>query len=351
MSTTRREFLNTGDRRNDVDNVAPRVAVAWDVSGSGRAFVRGGYGVMRDRVPIFGAATEKISASWRVHIFQNPGTTDPAELRRRVLAGQGASAPNITLMKDRLETPANHQWSFGVGYQLTDRVALNLDYLDQRLKNGYVTVTTNQPVGGRRPITSRYGDIMLWDDFGDARFRAVLTSLTYDRAATRLNVAYTLGWAESEFGEFTTSGYPDSSAYSMQRSEGDERHRLVVSGLTELPLGVDLSGIVIVASPRPFFATVGTDVNQNGTRNDDWPQGTRTHRRDGWDHWYRTVDLRLGRSFPVPGGRLNVTAEVFNVFSWGNHSEYQATQNLLDYGEPVGDYARRQAQLGVRYQF
>lgn len=31
--------------------------------------------------------------------------------------------------------------------------------------------------------------------------------------------------------------------------------------------------------------------------------------------------------------------------------EYQATQNLLGYGEPVGDYARRQAQLGMRYQF
>jgi hypothetical protein len=345
------EFLNTGDRRNDVDNVAPRVAVAWDVSGSGRTFVRGGYGVMRDRVPIFGAGTEKISASWRVYIFQNPGTTDPAELRRRVLAGQGASAPNITLMKDRLETPANHQWSLGVGHQLTDRVALNLDYLNQRLKNGYVTVTSNLVVAGRRSITSRYGDIMLWDDFGDARFRALLASVTYDRARTRLNVAYTLGWAESEFGEFTTSGYPDSSAYGMQRSEGDERHRLVVSGMTELPLGLDLSGIAIAASPRPFFATVGTDVNQNGTRNDDWPNGTRTHRRDGWDHWYRTVDLRLGRSFPVPGGRLSVTAELFNVFSWGNHAEYQATQNLLDYGEPVGDYARRQAQLGVRYQF
>ena len=306
---------------------------------------------MRDRVPIFGAATEKISASWRVYIFQNPGTTDPAELRRRVLAGQGTSAPNITLMKDRLETPANHQWSLGVGHQLTDRVALNLDYLNQRVKNGYVTVTTNLLVGGRRPITSRYGDITLWDDFGDAKSQALLVALTYDRRPTRLNVAYTLGWAESEFGDHTTSEYPDSAAYAMQRSEGDERHRLVLSGFTQLPLGLDFSGIAIVASPRPFLATVGADINGNDSRVDDWPNGVRTHRREGWDDWYRTVDLRLGRSFPVPGGRMDVTAEVFNVFSWANHSEYQATERLLDYGEAVGDYARRQAQLGMRYQF
>ncbi|HEU5183424.1 MAG TPA: carboxypeptidase regulatory-like domain-containing protein [Gemmatimonadaceae bacterium] len=345
------EFVNTGDRRNDVDNVAPRFAVAWDVSGTGRTFVRGGYGVMYDRVPVFGAGTERISAAWRVYVFQNPGTTDPAELRRRVLAGQGTSPPNLVLVKDQLDTPANHQWSVGVGHQLTDRTAANLDYVGQRVKNTYVTVTANRLVGGRRPITNRYGDITLWDDFGDARFRALLASVTYDQPRVRLNVAYTLGWAESEFGDFTTSGYPDSASYAMQQSEGDERHRLVVSGLTQLPLGLALSGIAIIASPRPFFVTVGTDVNQNGTRIDDWPNGVRTHHRDGWDHWYRTVDLRLGRSFPIPGGRLSVTAEVFNAFSWGNHSEYEATQSSLSYGEPIGDYARRQAQLGVRYQF
>lgn len=43
--------------------------------------------------------------------------------------------------------------------------------------------------------------------------------------------------------------------------------------------------------------------------------------------------------------------EVFNALNSANHAEYQAKANLLDYGAPTGDYARRQAQLGVRYQF
>ena len=345
------QFLNTGDRENDLDNIAPRLAVAWDAFGTGRTFARAGYGVMYDRVPLFGAITEAIAIGWRTYVFQNPGTTDPDELRRRVAAGGGTTAPNIVLLKDRLETPANHQWSIGVGHQVSDRVALNLDYVSQRVKHAYVSVIENLPVGGQRPITNRYGDITVWDDFGDAGFRALLASLTYDRRPTRLTVAYTLGWSESEFGEFTTSDYPDSAAYTMQQSEGDERHRVVVSGFTELPLGLDLSGIAIVASPRPVLATIGTDLNQNGSDLDDWPNGVRTIRRNGWHHWYRTVDLRLGRSFPLSQGLLTVTAEVFNLFSWANHSEYQATQSELSYGEPVGDYARRQAQLGVRYQF
>ena len=280
--------------------------------------------------------------------FANPSTTDPAELRRRVAAGDGTSRPNIILLPDRLETPANHQWSVGIGRTLSDALALNLDYVNQHVKNTYVSIKTNPQ---RRRTIPQYGDITIWDDFGDAKFRGLLASLIYDRRPTRLNVAYTLGWSESEFAGSTTSDYPDSAAYTMQRSEGDERHRLVLSGLTQLPFGIDVSGIAIVASPRPFLASVGTDLNGNDNPVDDWPNGIRTHRRDGWDHWYRTVDLRLGKSFPMRGGRLNVTAEVFNVFSWANHSEYQATQTAQDYGEPVGDYARRQGQLGVRYQF
>src|SRR5436190_714408 len=139
-----------------------------------------------------------------------------------------------------------------------------------------VTVVANQtnPVTNQRPRTSRYGNINLWGSFGEAKFRAVLTSLTFDRGPTRVSAAYTLGWAESEFGGTSTSDYPDSAAYSMQRSTGDERHRLVLSGLTELPQGLRLAVIAIAASP-----------------------------------------------------------------------------SLLDFGEPIGDYLRRQAQVGLRYQF
>jgi hypothetical protein len=46
-----------------------------------------------------------------------------------------------------------------------------------------------------------------------------------------------------------------------------------------------------------------------------------------------------------------VTAEAFNLVNWANHSEYQGTRTLLGYGSPVGDYARRQGQLGIRVEF
>jgi len=346
-------YLNSADRETDLDNFAPRVAAAWDVFGNRRTSLRAGYGVMYDRVPVFGAFFEKISWTWRTYTFQNPGTTDPAVLRSRVAANPAAAIPNLLLLPDRLETPANHQWSVGVGRRLSDHLTLNVDYVHQHMTNLPVTVLANvaDPVTNQRPLTSRYGNITLWGSFGDAKFRGVLSSLTFDRSPTKVSAAYTLGWAESEFGGASTSDYPDSAAYSMQRSTGDERHRLVLSGLTELPLGLRLSVIAIAASPSPFLATVGTDVNQNGSLADDWPNGIRTWRRDGWDYWYRTVDIRLAKEFSLPRGLLLVTADVFNLCNWANHSEYQTKQNLLDFAEPVGDYLRRQAQVGVRYQF
>ena len=136
----------------------------------------------------------------------------------------------------------------------------------------------------------------------------------------------------------------------MQRSEGNERHRLVVSGMTRLPFGVEMSTIAIVASPRPFLVTTGIDVGQNGLQ-DDWPNGVRTHRRDGWEHWYRTLDVRVSKSISTGHGRVSVVADIFNVFNTANHAEYQPNASLSEYGEPAGDFARRQAQVGVRYSF
>ena len=344
-------YLNSGDRETDLDNIAPRVAISWDPIGTGRTFLRAGHGVMFDRVPLFGAIQERIATRWRTYTFPNPGTADPDVLRARIAAGTVTGRQNLFLFKDHMEAPENHQWSAGIGQRVSDRLAVNVDYVNQRVKHAYVTVTRNRLRNGTRPLTSRFGDLLIWDDFGDARSQAVLTSITYDRRPARVNIAYTLGWAKSEFGEFTTSDYPDSASYTMQASEGDERHRVVVSGLTRLPMGLDLSGIAIVASPRPVFAIVGSDVNQNGSVTDDWPDGIRTIRAHGWEHWYRTVDLRLAKSFEMPRGRMVVSAEVFNLFSSANHSEYQGTQQLSGFGDANGDYARRQGQLGLRYQF
>ncbi|MCS7155107.1 MAG: TonB-dependent receptor [Bacteroidetes bacterium] len=355
------EYLNTGDRKNDLDNFSPRLSLSWDALGTGRTFLRGGFGVMYDRVPNFMAFNEKQAATWRTYTFLNPGTLDVAVLRQRVLQGQApAGTLSITVIKDRMRTPEIWQYSIGLGHQLSPELALNVDYTDQRARNLYVQLNLNplKPSTRTRRLTSRYGDILAWDDFGRARYRAFIASLTYQSRPVRLNLAYTLGWAQADFDGVTPPAYPERSSYRLQRLAGEERHRLVLSGIGRLPYGFQLSGIVILASPRPFGVIDGRDLNDNNTTVDDWPDGVRTMMPPAeWAYWYRTVDLRLSWSRPYRGARLTLSAEVFNLFNWTNYSGFFGTRYdqrgnpLANFGQPNGTFAPRQGQLGLRVEF
>src|SRR5919204_594400 len=78
------QYLNRGDRKNDLNNFSPRLSVSWDPFGTNRTFLRGGAGIIYDRVPSFIGFQERRDATWRTYSFTDPRTTDPAVLRQRV---------------------------------------------------------------------------------------------------------------------------------------------------------------------------------------------------------------------------------------------------------------------------
>lgn len=355
------KFLNTGERKNDLNNIAPRLSFSWDVFGNSRTFLRGGAGIMYDRITTFMAFFEKQSAGWRSYEFTNPGTTDPDVLRQRVISGEGASTPNFNLLKTDMKTPENRQFSIGVGHQLGDRIGVNLDYIHQDARNLYVQIQPNwlNTETGRRNLTDSYGTITLYDDVGNAKVDAIVGGVTYDRPGLRLNGALTLGWAESEFEAL--GNYADHSFLIMQPTTADERWRVVLSGIGDLPYGFTLSGVAIFAAPRPYVATVGQDLNNNNSVADDFigGPGNRVIRPEAnWDNLYRTVDVRLAKHFPLgEGRRVSLSAEAFNIFNWDNISSFGGRQMdaagnpITNFGQPTGVYAPRQAQLGIRYEF
>lgn len=344
-------YLDARHRKNDLADVAPRFAASWDVGGTGRTFLRAGYGTMYDRIPRTATFYERVSWSWRVYNFTNPGTTDPAVLRQRVLNNQGGTQglPQLQVLPDALDTPKTDEWSLGVGRRLTSYLTLQMDYLDQQLSHLPVTLRMN--AGPQHKLTNRFGPIIVWGSFGDGSYRALLSTLTYERGATRLTAAYALGWSRAEFLGSSDAAYPDSASYNMQWAGTDERHRVVFSGITEGPFGLQFSTITTVASPHPYAVILGTDANGTGVNTDDWPGGIRSARHHGWGYWYRNVDIRIGKAIGAARGRLIASGDVFNVFNTSNHSIYRSALNLADYSRPIGDYARRQAQLGLRYQF
>lgn len=354
-------FLNDASRKNDLDNIAPRASFSWDTRNDGRTYLRGGAGIMYDRIATFMAFFEKQTAGWRSFDFNNPGTSDPAVLRERVRSGLGTSVPNLNLMKTTMKTPHNVQLSVGIGQTLAKGFALNADFIHQNASNLYVQVTPNwfNTVTKKRNLTDKYGAITLYDDFGEAKFDALVANLTYDRPGLRVSGSYTLGWYESEFEGL--GGYNDSSFFVMQPTTGDERSRFVLSGVGDLPYGFRLSTVTILATPRPYQATVGQDLNKDNNFGNDFigGNGSRVIRPESsWDNMYRTVDVRLAKGFSIGGPRkASISFEAFNVFNWDNLSGFFGRQKdaagnaIATYGTPNGVYAPRQAQLGLRYEF
>lgn len=362
-----RGLLNRGDRRDDLNNVSPRLSFSWDVAGNRRAFVRGGLGIVYDRVPGFVPFGERRTATWRTYIFSNPGTLDPDELRNRVIAGGGTAVPpSITLLPQRMDVPENRQWSLGLGAQLTPVLTLNMDYVGQDVRHLFASVNLNwldlSQLPARRVLSPMYGNIIAWGDFARGRYRALLTSLSYNPDTTlRLNLAYTLASAKADW-DVENVDVPAAAAsqfYVMQRISGDERHRFVLSGRSALPFGIGLSTLATVASPRPYRSQVGEDSNKNNIFADDWIDGTRYQvPPNAWRNWYRVVDLRLTKAFDMGrGAQLSLIAEAFNVFNTENYSGYFGVQRSAggelrpDFGSPSGIFATRQFQLGSRFQF
>ena len=352
-------YLNVGDRKNNLTNFSPRVSFAWDPTRQNRTFVRGGFGIIYDRVTSFIGFQERKNSTWRTYNFSDPGTIDPAALRARVLAGSSGS-PAPILVKHEMKTPRNTQLSIGVGHQLSEEFGVNLDYVRQHLDNLYVQRNPNyldvSVTPGVRKLTPKYGDILLWDDIGTADYSAVLMQLTWQRRRTRVNLAYTLGWYE---GNFDTGGLPNfafTSLFNTQRTSGDERHRVVISEVSPIPFGFLLSSIATIASPRPFVTIDGRDLNKDNIIADDFPDGNRTTLpSQNWENWYRTVDVRLSRPlYAWDGRKVSITAEIFNLFNWSSNQNYGSRMRdatgaaVPNFGLPTSAFAARQAQVGMR---
>jgi len=363
-----RPFINTGNRKNQLGNFSPRVSFSWDPFKDNRTFVRGGFGIIYDRVTSFMGFQERRNSTWRTYTFANPGTRDPAVLRQRVIAGASAALSPI-LMDNEMKTPHSKQMSLGVGHQVTPELGFNIDYVRQHMDNLYVQRNPNYldrtVTPARRKLTAAFGDILIWDDIGQSDYSSVLVQATWQRGKARVNLGYTLGWYQ---GDFDTAALPNFAylfLFNRQRTTGDERHRLTLSHIVPLPFGVTFSGVTTVASPRPFLSTDGRDINLNNILGDDFLGGTVTSTgnrttmpANAFPNWYRTVDIRLARPlFDWNGKKVSLSAEAFNLFNWRNNLTYgnirytSTGAEQATFGVPQSAYAARMGQIGMRFDW
>ena len=327
----------------DINNISPRLGIAWTPSASRRTIVRGSVGLFYDRVPLRALANALLSAGNTTDLNQlrQIGVSlSPAQAAAPLFPNVlGAAVPSVTLvnlttMDRRLQNAYSRQASVEVERQLGDRAVFSVGYQYVRGLNLIMSINQNVPAcvaagtnNGCRPIAD-YANNNQYSSRGDSDYHGLQVSFIQRPAAWgNYRVSYTLSKSMNDVGENFFSGPIDPFDLSKDRgrSDDDQRHRLVVTGAlrssTEaaatawerLSHNLQLSGMLQSYSALPFNITSGLTTIQ-GTAARPVVNGAFIHRNAGIGSDFFTLNVRAGRTFRV-NERAGVEAfvEVFNV--------------------------------------
>ena len=230
-------------------NFEPRLGVAWDPLGDNRTLVRATYALTVEQ-PMINAVT---------NLGANPPLGSPLTVTGVVpiasafaQARAGGLAP-ITIDPD-YRNGVTHSWNVNLQREIAAGTALMTGMVWTEGHNLRLTRNINQPVGGVQPFATVSGDspilpgtplgnITQLESSGKSRYRSVWASVTRRLSAgLQFNGSYT--WSRSR--DYNSLSSPPTvitvqNGYDLPDSWGpsdfDVRHRVVVRGVYQLPLG------------------------------------------------------------------------------------------------------------------
>ncbi len=395
--------IDTSYLKTDRNNVGPRLGFTW--SPSEKLVVRGGYGLFYGRTPAIMVGTAHSNNGINVQTITLTGNavpTYPTILTAPPVGAAGAK-PTIFYFSPDYQNPQVHQASLGADYALSSDLALGVSYLyvrGQHLSrstdiNVGTPVETAIPVQGggtvlvnqfptARPFTD-FSRIIRFESSADSWYNGLTLELRR-RFTNNLqySIAYTLGKVEDTNPDATAvvpnssddaKFASDPSNFNADKAPGvnDQRHRLVFSGLWDVPYarntegwrkwlldGWSMSWIATAASGQPYSEQVTNDLNRDGNSRNDIVPGSRNSKRLPS---YLDVDLRLAKRFAIAGDwHLELIAEAFNLFNRDNISTqrtgfytYDATHAILipqaGFGQSTAAFDNRIVQLAVKITF
>jgi hypothetical protein len=243
----------------DYDNLSPRLGVAWDVTGSGRISVRGGWGIY-----------------YATNSSQNliVTVTNPPQTPRVVYQAPTFPTPpfdrtsglSIRPMQWDIRTPSVQVWNVNVQHELPAQLALTVGYAGSRGRDLLRSndVNTAAPTTGADGLpffpagtprqNSAWTTIELKSSDGDSWYRALILDLRR-RWASGLSFQSSYTWAHSEdttqastfFSDATngtTSAFPEFiPGYNRGPSDFNIGHNWVLNATWDLPWGRSLTGV------------------------------------------------------------------------------------------------------------
>lgn len=371
-------FHQGAEQRGDTNNWGPRAGLAWDVTGDGRTNLHTGYGLFYENMRTLQNFGELTWPQSRQIIISNPSYPDPLQGRSRDQFVSTAP-PNITVMDNHNVSAYAHQFSIGLSKMVGQNFGITADVIVVQRKSDRDTVDLNlpDPVTRVRPHP-QFARVNFWQPTADNRYQAFLLKVD-KRLSQRYQylVSYTLSHSEDDSFQ---NVYGNRYGFFKETYPGpaDRRHRLVVSGIAQLPWGLQASLIGDFRSSLPMNPTSGIDINADGYAIDlpagvtrfsgcrDLNLGAINTFRQGRAlpsvsevtcPGFANVDLRLSKSFQVGGGHdVEIIGQLFNIANRANYNVPNNNITAATFGQstsllPNINAPSRQVEVAVRYRF
>ncbi|HYP29807.1 MAG TPA: TonB-dependent receptor [Blastocatellia bacterium] len=418
----------------------PRLGFAYDPKGDGRMVIRGGYGIFYDQ--LFQNLTLFSLTQTNPEIFQTilsltnnaVGTGQLANFRFGV--DPLPPVPAGTTFTDlavggfgRINDPDAREpyvQKFSIGFQksLGESYVLSSDYVhtlglhESRVQvvNPRIRHICDPTFPGSTPGSSecvrgansrvfdrafveaglpanRIEQINMIGTTNRSLFDSWTTQLRGRFRRTVFNVSYTLAssrsWGGQPVASYSGNGIAIDPRLQFREEEFgptriDERHRFVLSGVFDLPWGIQLAPIAQLASSRPYSLNAGIDLDGDGLATNDRlcegsdaravlesllttgapPPGSRTpgctqlevnSQRKGFivdadgnieerSGRFFNVDLRVGKTFSIGEDvRIKGYADFYNLFntenlSFANRLGMSSAASVRGFAQPVSLY-------------
>jgi len=372
-------FHEGSQSRGDRNNFGPRIGMAVDPFDNGRTSIRAAYGMFYDNIRTLTNFGELTWPQAKSIVIRNPQYPDPynGQSREEFLS---TAPPNITVGDHDQVNPYAHQVNLGVSQMVGRDMAITADFSFVNRYSDRDTVDINLPdaVTRERPYP-QFNRVSYWQSTADNTYRALLMKLEKRMSnGYQFLASYTLSTAkDNSFSNAAADvyGYAKIERYG----NADRRHRLVLSGIVQLPYDMQASAIADLRSSLPFNPSSPFDLDGDGYSG-DLPtglvpsSGCRDLNLSAVNDFRRSrnlseissvecpafanLDLRFSKFFSFPRGhRLEFIAQLFNVFDRANFSTPAGglTSSLFG-GQPTSLLANinapsRQVEFALRYQF
>ena len=292
---------------DDNKDFSPRVGFAYDITGTGKHMIRGGYGLyfgnVFQNIPLFmeqmanptvfqtaislTSPTDTVTGTgislgnWRYGVDPLPVLPPPS--------AQLAPGSVGRLIDPNYRNPVSEEFNAGYSFAPNPSSVVEVEYthvlglhenetinVDQRVPLNGVCCTAPLAAAFAASTLPSLASVRDEQSIGRSRYDGV--NFSYRKRMSShfsVNANYTLSWAYGyDAGQPSFRDYPRLStnpfaSYEWGPTPNDERHHVTVSAIANLPWGLELAPILQFGSPRPWMNTSDTPgvTNSGNTLN------------------------------------------------------------------------------------